>query len=299
MQSLVGFAPRIASTRAGCLDGRAHLPRLRIRHSRPVPSSLSVGFGEKDGLRRRRFYEGKNRGRNTPGLPNSQPKDPSHVRQRSPDSEPSKANAAKSKGAFHPGRQGKTSRANSYKHGLTATKLFPRARGRRGPALCRVLRRVEALRRGRLRPDPPRRHALGPDGTVRRAREGHAHRAGPPRRDRFRASGGVDEAPKPSGSARKRAKRALFDDLKEAILAAGSMLRPRPRRGFFRALGKLRQLREGAEGRPGTRCSRTNWVRFCPSEMTDEEFERLEAEFGVPTPQEGLPIGSNRTISRA
>ena len=199
-------------------------------------------------------------------------------------------NAAKSKGPTT--QAGKdASRANAYKHGLTASKVLPEREA------------AEVERRSAAFVDE-----LDPSGEVGVALARHAARMSV-RMERcaqhetaaltehvrnaladFAPPEGVVD---PAEIARLRAeaeRRALFDASKEASLAR--KYEAQAERGFFRALKELRQ-HERAMKAAEADLVEEKLGSILPGAMTDEEFDRLYPEEASPTPRgHASPAGS-------
>jgi hypothetical protein len=192
-----------------------------------------------------------------------------------------KANAQMSTGPKT--EEGKSaSRANSYKHGLTATKVLPELEAvevqRRyasfwtelkpsgDVAACLTLR--AATLSVRMERCVTHENAMLTE-RVRRAEADFV----PPE--------GVDEAQ----AARLRTeagKRALFDSSKEATLAR--KYEASAERGFLRALKELHQLKRAAKVAE-EEAFEEKLGSILPGEMTDEEFDALEAGAASPSPR--------------
>jgi hypothetical protein len=76
--------------------------------------------------------------------------------------------------------------------------------------------------------------------------------------------------------------RAMFDTSKEATLAR--KYEASAVRGFFNALKELRMIQKQAKVAEEEMIEE-KLGSFLPGEMTDEEFDRLEAEFSSPSPR--------------
>jgi hypothetical protein len=192
-----------------------------------------------------------------------------------------KANAAKSSGPRTV--EGKdASRANSYKHGLTATKVYPEREAdevqRRYASFCRELNPSGevgmqiVMRAAVLSTRMERIVQYETAMLTERVREAQGD---------FVAPEDVDAAT----AAKLRSevgRRALFDTSKDAILAR--KYEAAAERGFFRCLKELRvhekAIKTADEAEFGGELG-----SFLPGEMTDQEFERMYAEAGLPDPQ--------------
>lgn len=197
----------------------------------------------------------------------------------------SQINGRKSKGPVSD--SGKLiSRSNSYKHGLTSTKVIPELEAaevqRRYSSFCKDLHAtgdVEftlALRAATLSVRMERCVQYENAMLTERVREAEAD---------FIPPEGVDEATV-TRLRDEAGKRALFDDSKPAILAR--KYEAAAERGFFRALKELRQhqkaqtaaMKEEFEGELGS---------FSPDDMSDEEFDRMYVEMTNPSPRRSTP----------
>jgi hypothetical protein len=170
------------------------------------------------------------------------------------------------------------SRANSYKHGLTATTVLPEREAaevdRRYEAYCRELKPTGevgndlVLRAAILASRMERCVAYETAILTERVRRAEAD---------FEAPEGVDEAT----AARLRTeagKRALFDDSREATLSR--KYEAAAERGFFRSLKELRTHERAVEGAEADEIM-GKLGSFSPGEMTDEEFDKLCDEEGA------------------
>jgi hypothetical protein len=198
-------------------------------------------------------------------------------------------NAAKSTGPKT--ADGKdASRANSYKHGLTASKVLPEyeaAEVRRrygtfceelnpsGEVACQLVLRAATLS-ARMQRCVDHETAV----LTERVRQAEAD---------FFPPEGVDEAT--AAKLRTEAgKRALFDPSPEAILAR--KYEAAAERGFFRCLKELRQ-HERALKAVKDEGFEEELASFSPDELTDDEFDRMCAEAGVPMPPKAAqPVAS-------
>jgi hypothetical protein len=188
-------------------------------------------------------------------------------------------NGSKSKGPTSV--EGKRiSRENSYKHGLTATVVFPEREAEEVERRCASfvnelkapgdLGLVLAYHAARM--------------SVRMERCGEYENAMLTERVRkalaeYEVPEGLDE----SGIAKLRAeisKQAMFDDSKEACLAR--KYEASAERGFFKALNELRLLEKHYKQADDEKFE-TESGSFSLGGMTDAEFDRFEAEFS-PTP---------------
>jgi hypothetical protein len=193
----------------------------------------------------------------------------------------SKANGARSKGPSSPEGKEK-SRANSYKHGLTATVVLPEQ------TAAEVQRRFVAFAT-----------ELEPTGEVSQALTLHAARMSVRMEvcanhetamltERVRQA--LAEIEYPEGVTEAEAfkiraevtNRAMFDTSREATLAR--KYEASAVRGFFNALKELRLIQKQAKAAKEERIEE-QLGSFLPGEMTDEDFDRLEAEFNLPTPR--------------
>ena len=193
----------------------------------------------------------------------------------------SKANGSTSRGPSSPEGKEK-SRANSYKHGLTATVVLPEQ------TAAEVQRRYVAFAT-----------ELQPSGEVGMVLILHAARMSVRMEvcanhetamstDRVRQA--LAEIEYPEGVTEAEAfkiraevtDRAMVDTSKEATLArkyeAASV------RGFFQAIKELRQHEKAVKAAQAEMLGEESGS-FLPGEMSDEEFDRLEAEFSSPTPR--------------
>ncbi len=192
----------------------------------------------------------------------------------------SKANGSKSKGPVTPEGKEK-SRANSYKHGLTATVVLPEQ------TAAEVQRRFVAFAT-----------ELQPSGEVSQALTLHAARMSVRMEvcanhetamltERVRQA--LAEIEYPEGVTEAEAfkiraevtNRAMFDTSREATLAR--RYEASAVRGFFNALKELRLIKK-QEKAARIEMIEEKLGSFSPGEMTDDEFDRLEAEFDLPTP---------------
>ena len=180
-------------------------------------------------------------------------------------------NAKLAKGATTPaGRE--ASRANAYKHGLTAKTVLPELEAaevqRRYQAFCNELQPsgevglALTLRAATLATRMERCVEYETAMLTERVRQAEAD---------FEPPEGVDEAT--AAQLRSEAgKRALFDDSKEATLAR--KYEAAAERGFFRSLKELR-----AHERSVKAVEHREFVEelgsFSPGEMTDQEFDKL------------------------
>ena len=183
------------------------------------------------------------------------------------------ANAQKSTGPKTP--EGKeASRANSYKHGMTATKVFPEREAeeveRRYTTYSRELKATGdigaalVLRAATLSTRMERCVEYEKAVLTERVRQAEAD---------FVPPAGVDSAE--SFRLRKEAgRRALFDPSKEASLAR--KYEAAAERGFFRCLKELRQREKEAKAVEESQIDE-KLASIMPGEMTDEEFDALEA----------------------
>jgi hypothetical protein len=184
-------------------------------------------------------------------------------------------NGAKSRGPVTPeGKQ--KSRENSYKHGLTATVVLPELEA------AEVDRRYESFVK-ELKPDGDMGHVLALHAARMSVRmERCAEYENAQLTDRVRTilaeyayPEGLDE----DALAKLRhqiSKQAMFDDSKEATLAR--KYEAAAERGFFRALKELRTL-ERRYKQADEEILVAESGSFSPGGMTDEEFDRFEAEF--------------------
>jgi hypothetical protein len=190
------------------------------------------------------------------------------------------ANAQKSSGPKSTSGK-EASRANALKHGLTATKVFPEREAaevqRRYVAYCAELKPSGevgfdlTLRAATLSARMERCVEYETAMLTERVRRAEAD---------FVPPAGVDAA-EAFRLRQEAGKRALFDDSKEAILAR--KYEASAERGFFRCLKELRQ-HEKTLKKAEAEMFADESGSFLPEEMTDEEFDRLEAEFNLPTP---------------
>ena len=206
-------------------------------------------------------------------------------------------NAANSTGPKTP--EGKlASRANAVTHGLTARIVFPQREA------AEVDRRAEAFAQ-ELRPSGEvglalTRHAARMSVRMERCAE-HENAATVERvrqaLDEFTPPEGVDD-PAEVGKLRGEVeRRALFDASKEATLAR--KYEAAAERGFFRALKELRLLERRHKAAESAEFEET-LGSILPGEMTDDEFDRLCEESGMPRPSAaefGLPTG-DRGVSK-
>jgi hypothetical protein len=178
------------------------------------------------------------------------------------------------------------SRANSYKHGLTATKVIPELEAaeasRRYSTFCAELKPSGnvgfslTLRAATLSVRMERCVTYETAMLTERVRRAEAD---------FVPPEGVDEAE----AAQLRAeagKRALFDPSKEATLAR--KYEASAERGFLRALKELRQ-HEKAVKVAEEDMFEEKLGSIMHGEMTDEEFEILEARAASPSPRRPAP----------
>ena len=200
-----------------------------------------------------------------------------------------RANAKLAKGPVTESGRAASS-ANSYKHGLTATKLLPEREAdevqRRYEAFCQELQPTGeiglalALRAAVLATRMERCVEYENAMLTERVRRAEAD---------FEAPEGVDEAT--AAKLRDEAgKRALFDDSKGAILArkyeAGA------ERGFFRCLKELRTHERAVKGAEADEVM-AKLGSFSPGEMTDEEFDKLcVVEEAAAARESALPLKS-------
>ena len=180
-------------------------------------------------------------------------------------------NAKRAKGATTPaGRE--ASRANAYKHGLTAKTVLPELEAaevqRRYQAFCNELQPsgevglALTLRAATLATRMERCVEYETAMLTKRVRQAEAD---------FEPPEGVDEAT--VAQLRSEAgKRALFDDSKEAALAR--KYEAAAERGFFRCLKELR-THERAVEEAETEKFVEKLGSFSQDEMTDEEFDNL------------------------
>ena len=183
-------------------------------------------------------------------------------------------NAKRAKGpTSQSGRE--KSRANSYKHGLTATKVLPELEAaevrRRYRTYCKELKPTGdvgfalVLRAATLSARMERCVEYETAILTERVRRAEAD---------FEAPEGVDEAT--VAQLRTEAgKRALFDDSKEATLAR--KYESAAERGFFRCLKELRTHERAIEKAEAEEFG-DELGSFSPGEMTDEEFDKLCTE---------------------
>ena len=180
-------------------------------------------------------------------------------------------NAKRAKGPTTPSGRA-TSSANSYKHGLTATKVLPEREAaevqRRYQAFCNELQPsgevglALTLRAATLATRMERCVEYETAMLTERVRQAEAD---------FEPPEGVDEAT--AAQLRSEAgKRALFDDSKEATLAR--KYEAAAERGFFRCLKELR-THERAVEEAETEKFVEELGSFLPGEMTDQEFDKL------------------------
>jgi len=184
---------------------------------------------------------------------------------------------------------GKTaSRANSYKHGLTATVVLPEQ------TAAEVQRRFVAFA-----------EELKPSGEVSQALTLHAARMSVRMEicanhetamltERVRQA--LAEIEYPEGVTEAEAfkiraevtNRAMFDTSKEATLAR--RYEASAVRGFFNALKELGLIKKREEA-ARVEMFEEKLGSFLPGEMTDDDFDRLEAEFSPPSPRKaGGPV---------
>jgi hypothetical protein len=200
-----------------------------------------------------------------------------------------KENGAKSKGPVSiEGKQ--KSRENAYKHGLTATVVLPEREA------AEIDRRFASFV-DELRPSGDLGLVLAHHAARLSVRmESCAEHENAMLTERVRKAlaeyeypEGLDEA----GIAKLRneiSKKAMFDDSKEATLAR--KYEAAAERGFFRALKELRILEKQYQ-QADTEMLAMESGSFSPGGMTDEEFDRFEAEFN-PSPD---PKPTNRVKS--
>jgi hypothetical protein len=185
------------------------------------------------------------------------------------------ANSARSSGPKSPeGRL--ASSKNSLKHGLTATKLIPEREAaeveRRSQAFLEELKPSGAVgvalachaARMSVRMERCAQHE---NATLAE----HARRA----QDEFVPPEGVTDPAELAKLRHAEERRALFDASKEATLAR--KYEAAAERSFFRALKELRTHERQVKAAQAEELE-AELGSFLPGEMTDEEFDRLEAE---------------------
>ncbi len=197
------------------------------------------------------------------------------------------ANAAKSTGPKTAGGK-EASRANSYKHGMTATKVFPEREAaeveRRYATFCKELApsgqigEMMALRAATLSARMERCVEYETAMLAERVRTAEAD---------FVPPAGVDD--REANRLRQEAgKRALFDPSKEADLAR--KYEAAAERGFFRAIKELRQ-HERALRKAEEEMLDEDLGSILPGGMTDEEMDAMEVELARPMPPKRVAMG--------
>lgn len=201
-----------------------------------------------------------------------------------------KANAAKSTGPKTP--EGKeASRANAYKHGLTASKVLTEREAaevdRRSVAFLKELNPSGEVGEALVR------HAARM--SVRMERCGELENAALTEHVRrvlaeFVPPEGVTDAAEIARLRKEVERRALVDVSKEASLAR--KYEAAAERSFFRALKELR-LHEKAMKAAEAEMFEEKLGSILPGAMSDDEFDALYAEAVLPTPRgHASPVGS-------
>ena len=173
------------------------------------------------------------------------------------------------------------SRANSYKHGMTATKVLPEIEAaevqRRYVAFAGELRpsgevgMVFVLRAATMSARMERCVEYETATLTDRVRQAEADFVPPEGVDEVRVAWLRGEA----------GRRALFDASKEATMAR--KYEAAAERSFFRALKELRQHEKALKAAEEEECG-GELGSFSRDEMSDEEFDRLEAECQAQAP---------------
>ena len=181
---------------------------------------------------------------------------------------------------------------NAVTHGLTAKTVMPQREA------AEVERRAEAFAQ-ELRPSGEvglalTRHAARMSVRMERCAE-HENATMVDRvrqaLDEFKPPEGVEDSAEVGKLRGEVERRALFDASKEATLAR--KYEAVAERGFFRALKELRLLERWYKAAESAEFEET-LGSILPGEMTDDEFDRLCEETGMPRPSAsdfGVPAG--------